>query len=79
VLDELGNPVEGATVTGDWTGAVTQLNQQRVTDASGVAYMSCGFTKNGGTFIITITDVTASGYVYNPALNVETTDQITAP
>jgi len=35
--------------------------------------------KNGGTFTVTVTDVTAAGLIYNQSLNVETSDSITAP
>ena len=35
--------------------------------------------KDGGTFTFTVTDVIKIGYVYNPALNVETFDSVTAP
>jgi hypothetical protein len=35
--------------------------------------------KNGGTFTFTVSNVVKSGCVYNAALNVETSDSITAP
>lgn len=78
VRDEFGATVSGATVSVNWSGA-TSSSDSDATDGSGVVVFESGKKKNGGTYTVTVTDVTGSGYNYNPALNVETSDSITAP
>jgi hypothetical protein len=78
VRDEFGAAVSGATVSVDWSGA-TSSSDSGATDGSGVVVLESGKKKNGGTYTVTVTGVTGSGYNYNPALNVETSDSITAP
>ena len=78
VRDEFGSTVSGASVSVDWSGA-TSSSASGATDGSGVVVFESGKKKNGGTYTVTVTDVTGSGYNYNPTLNVETSDSITAP
>ena len=78
VRDESGATVSGATVSADWSGA-TSSSTSGSTDGSGIVVFESDKKKNGGTYTVTVTDVTASGYNYNSALNVETSDSITAP
>ena len=78
VLDDSGSPASGATVSVDWSGA-TSSSDSASTDGGGVVVFESGKIKNGGTYTVTVTDVTGSGYNYNPALNIETSDSITAP
>jgi hypothetical protein len=78
IKDDTGATVSGATVSVDWTGATTQ-SQSAATDGSGVVVFESSKVKNGGTYTVSVTDVTASGASYNPALNIETSDSITAP
>jgi hypothetical protein len=78
VRDEFGTTVSGASVSVDWSGA-TSSSASGATDGSGVVVFESGKKKSGGTYTVTVTDVTGSGYSYNPALNVETSDSITAP
>lgn len=80
ILDANGNPVEGASVTIDFQvprGDVIQYTAE--TDANGVA--SYVITPPGhstsGTFTVTVVEVIATGFAYNPSLNVETTDSAT--
>ncbi|MEE9368742.1 MAG: putative Ig domain-containing protein [Pontiella sp.] len=77
VNDEFGAVVPNATVSVDWSGATSE-SDSGVTDGSGVVVVQSSAVKNGGTYTITVTDVTASGSVYNSALNVETSDSIRA-
>jgi hypothetical protein len=70
--------IEGATVYGDWSGSTTE-SQSGDTGPDGKVTLESSKVKNGGTFTFTVTNVVASGYTYNPALNVETSDSITAP
>lgn len=76
ILDEFGSPVSGATVYVDWSGLVTGA-ASGVTGADGVAVIDSPKTRTStGTFTITITDVSSGAYIYNSALNNETSDSI---
>ncbi|WP_310462794.1 PKD domain-containing protein [Sphaerotilus sp.] len=78
VLDKNGLPVSGATVTGNWSGIVSQTRASVVTGTNGVAtFTSPTSSKTArGTFTFTVTSVTRSGYSYVPASNLETSDSI---
>lgn len=79
VLDRNGLPVSGATVTGRWSGIVSQTSASVVTGTNGVAtFTSPTASKTArGTFTFTVTGVTRSGYSYTSASNLETSDSIT--
>jgi len=47
--------------------------------ADGKVKIQSSKVRGGGTFIFSLTDVQASGYTYNSALNVESSDLITNP
>jgi len=69
-----GQPLSGATIYGDFTGAFGESGSA-VTDASGVAVMTTGAKASlPYSFTFTVTDVTEAGHDYNPANNVETSD-----
>lgn len=81
VVDEKGNPVSGATVSGTWSGAVsgTVLG---TTDVSGKVVFNSPQVRrppSGTTFVFTVTNIAKTGCVYDPALNAETSDQIRVP
>jgi len=79
VVDDLGNPVEGATVYGQWSGA-TGDSDAGVTDAIGrVAFDSDTAKKpaSGTTFTLTVIDVQKSGYTFEPGPN--DTNSISVP
>jgi hypothetical protein len=76
IKDTTGADVEGATVYGTWSGSVSGPGQG-VTGADGKVTLQSPKNKGGGTFTFTVTNVVKSGYTYNPALNVETSDTIT--
>lgn len=78
VKNNSGAVVPNATVSVSWSGAVSG-SASGTTNGSGVVVFTSAYKKNGGTFTVTVTNVTASGANYNPALNVETSDSITAP
>jgi PKD repeat protein len=72
VVDGNGQPVANATVYTLATGPVSG-NYSDVTDASGVASMETGKTKNcAGEWCFEVTDVTHSSYTYDPADNAVT-------
>ncbi|MEY2873375.1 MAG: hypothetical protein RLZZ373_746 [Pseudomonadota bacterium] len=78
VLDKNGLPVSGATVTGNWSGIVSQTRASVVTGTNGVAtFTSPTSSKTArGPFTFTVTGVTRSGYSYTSASNLETSDSI---
>ena len=78
IKDANGNNVDGATVNGNWTGAVSEPDTG-VTDFLGVVLIESSDVNGGGTYTFTVTDVIKPTFVYNPALKVETSESITAP
>lgn len=75
VRDNQGNPVSGAGVKGAWSGLVTG-GGTKTTNAEGRAVFNSKKTNKKGTITITVTGVSAAGYIYNPSQNVETQDSI---
>jgi len=58
VVDDAGNPVAGALVTGDFSGKTSESVTPATTDASGqVVFFSSG-AKGGGTWCFTVTSAT---------------------
>jgi uncharacterized lipoprotein YddW (UPF0748 family) len=78
IKNDSGADVSGATVYGDWSGCVSG-SSSGATGGNGKVTLQSANKKGGGTFIFTVTDVQASGYVYDPSMNVETSDSISAP
>jgi serralysin len=78
ILNASGQPVQGATVSGNWTGLVKHTGTA-TTDANGYAVLTSRSSRKKGTFTITITNVTRSGYIYNASANTETTKSIVVP
>ncbi|MGD8793087.1 MAG: PKD domain-containing protein [Anaerolineae bacterium] len=79
ILDTDGNPVAGATVYGTWSGDYNGT-VSGVTGADGTVSFDSGKVRQAdATFTFTVDDVVLSGYVYDPALNAETSDTITVP
>jgi mannan endo-1,4-beta-mannosidase len=78
VVDGNGNPVSGATVTGEWSGLVSAGDTSKVTNSSGVAgpFYSNRTTKSG-TITFCVTNISKSGMTYNPDANVQTCISIT--
>lgn len=75
VVDQNNDPVEGATVTVQWSDAVTGA-AAGITDPLGEAVIASPkikkVTPGSTTFTATVTDVAKAGATYNPAANVET-------
>jgi PKD repeat protein len=71
-----GAVIPNATVTGSWSGIVSG-SKSAVSNASGVATLDSATTKKNGTMKFTITGITATGYVYDPALNTMSSNSIT--
>jgi hypothetical protein len=73
-----GTDVESAVVSGDWSGSVSGTSMGS-TGSDGKVMLESDGVQFGGTYTFTVTSVVKAGYTYNAALNVETSDTITAP
>jgi PKD repeat protein len=78
IVNGSGQPVQGATVSGGWTG-LAKSNSTATTDANGNAVLTSKASRKKGTFAIAVTGVTRSGYTYNAGANVVTTTSIGVP
>ena len=78
IVNSSGSPVQGATVTGNWTG-LTKSSSSATTDANGRAVLTSRASRKKGTFTITVTGVTRSGSTYDASANVSTTKSIVVP
>ena len=79
ILDDAGAVVSGASVSGQWSG-LTGDSDTGTTDGGGNVTLTSDKVRNAnGTYTFTVTGVTASGMIYNPALNQETSDSIVYP
>lgn len=76
VHDDKGLLVPNATVTGNWSGLVA-ASGSAVSNGNGTATFTSPTTRARGTFVFTVTGVTAAGYQYRSSLNKETSDSIT--
>ncbi|MGB3459873.1 MAG: S8 family serine peptidase [Halobacteriota archaeon] len=69
IVDESGSPVEGATVSGQWSDA-TSDSDSGVTDANGNVALKSDRVKDAtGTFTFTVDTVTKDGWEYDPEAN----------
>ncbi|UCC71572.1 MAG: right-handed parallel beta-helix repeat-containing protein [Gemmatimonadota bacterium] len=72
IVDESGYPVSDATVVAQWSGLATDIDSG-ITSGGDVQFDSDKVANSlSGQFIVTVTDVSASGFVYDPAANVQT-------
>jgi V8-like Glu-specific endopeptidase len=73
IVDEGGSPVEGATVTGTFSGDVSGTTSA-VTGADGVATLTITMKGTVTAFTFCVDNVTHSSYTYDSGANVETCD-----
>lgn len=79
VLDNTGNPVSGATVSGTWSG-VYSGTVSGVTDVNGMVSFVTGKVKlANAAFTFTIDNIVKTAYLYDSTLNNETSDTIVIP
>jgi len=78
IVDVDGQIVSGVTVTAAWSGLATG-SVSATTDASGSVVFTARASKKKGSFTITVSGVSKSGYSYNQGANVETSETIAAP
>lgn len=70
-----GALVSGAKVTGRWTGVNTSIGSQSTT-SKGVASLKNSRSSKRGTCTFSVTGVSKSGFSYDPAQNLETSDSL---
>jgi thermitase len=81
VVDADGNPVSGARVSGHWSGA-TRDSDSGLTNSSGQVSLTSNPVKkprSGTTFTFTVDNIQLSGWTYDSASNVITTNSIKVP
>ena len=76
IRDTAGRTISGAVVAGSWSGAVSGTSTT-TTNRRGVATFRSPTGKAAGTFFFSVNGVTATGYVYDPSLNVKSSGSIT--
>lgn len=64
VVDQDGNPVANATVSGSWSGVVSGSGNG-VTDGSGTASIKSSKTRSSGTFTFCVTGISGSGITWD--------------
>jgi len=81
ILDDSNNLVEGATVSGTWSGATTDTDST-ITDINGQVSLESDKVKkpdSGTIFTFTVDNVSKDGWIYELGANIETSDSITVP
>ncbi len=68
IRDAAGSPVAGATVNGNWSGALSRSNSG-VTGSGGSVTLATGQISGGTSVTFTVTGVAGSGLTYNAAAN----------
>jgi len=72
IVDGLGRPVAGATVTGSWSGVISSGDGSRVTDSGGVATFYSSRSRSSGDVTFCVDGVSPTGMDYDSDLNAET-------
>ena len=67
IVDQVGQPVSGATVTGTFTGCGQVRKASGTTDTYGFAFIPRGLRKCGCVYTFTVTSVTKDGWMWNPS------------
>ncbi len=73
-----GGLMSGATVTGKWSGVVTGVGSL-ITGSNGTATFVSKKTTKKGVATFTVTNVSATGYIYDPTQNLKTSASVTLP
>ena len=69
IFDANSQPVENATVTGNFSGKTSETGLTALTNASGVATFLSASVKGGGEWCFEVTNVTHATLTYNSFLN----------
>lgn len=75
VKDGTGKVKSGVTVSGSWSG-LTSGNVTGTTNTKGQVTFKSALTNNSGTFTFTVTNLTSSGFTYDPSRNATTSASI---
>ncbi|WP_448524217.1 S8 family serine peptidase, partial [Pseudothermotoga sp.] len=81
IVSSDGQPVEGATVYGEWSGATTGV-VSATTDSNGKVTLTSARMRSpssGTTFRFCVTNVVKNGWVYDSNASVESCDSISVP
>jgi len=78
IVDEYGNPVDNAVVSGTWSGIV-QDGLAGITTSDGSVIFTSPKTKETGSIVFTIENVSVADYSYHPENNTETWDSVDIP
>ncbi|MBN1479284.1 PKD domain-containing protein [candidate division KSB1 bacterium] len=71
VVDQNGVAVSGATVTGSWSGAASG-SASFDTGSDGWGETATGYSRTSGEYTFCVSNISKSGYTYDPAANVAT-------
>lgn len=77
IVDSGNNPLEGATVSGHWSGLTSDSDSGTTNSDEKVTLSSNWVWSAQGTFTFTVDNVEKSGWTYDESANVETSDSIT--
>jgi len=77
VVDGLGQPVQGATVTGQWNGVISTGDTTRTTDAVGIATFYSSRSRTPGDVQFCVAGISYGGLVHHPDDDRERCDVIT--
>ena len=77
VVDGLGQQVQGATVTGRWSGAITTGDTTRTTDAAGIATFYSSRSRTSGEVRFCVAGISHGSLVHDPEADREDCDVIT--
>lgn len=69
VVDENGNPVEGARLRDGWVGVVVRGETEAQTDAAGTVRLTSTPTTRSGELTFCVTSVTYGRYTYDKSAN----------
>ncbi|MFH1370763.1 MAG: fibronectin type III domain-containing protein [Planctomycetota bacterium] len=76
IKDNLGNPVSGATVSGTFSGTLSESASGTTNSAGTVVIQTVGKTRSPGSLTFCVDNVTHTSLTYNPSDNMETCDGI---
>ena len=79
ILDQDGAPITGADVTAEWTLPNGRTKVRTVATRPGRGALFRVQARMDGLYTITVLDVAADGYTYDPSQNMETSEELTIP
>lgn len=77
VVDGLGHPVVGASVTGTWSGVISSGDGERAADGNGIATFYSSRTRSPGNVEFCVTGISLLGMSYDASANTGSCNSIT--